>query len=117
MPVYFAYRSFDHGPTGKYLRRFEDDTVLGWFRRHWEHLAVEDADEADRRLTEVLGCDGWFLWNPFRTAAAGLPCPKSGKALTLPSSGLPRGRQACRQPALRSGLHGGGRRGRGPLLL
>ena len=65
MPVYFAYRSFDLGPTGKYLKRFEDDTVLEWFRRHWKHLAIEDADLADERLTEVLGCDSWFLWNPF----------------------------------------------------
>jgi hypothetical protein len=82
MPVYFAYRSFDLGPTGKYLKRFEDDTVLGWFRRHWDQLAVEDIEEADRRLTEALGCDGWFLWNPFRMAAeAKLPPPESDEAL------------------------------------
>jgi hypothetical protein len=68
MPVYFAYRSFDVGPTGKYLRRFEDDTVLAWFRRHWEHLAVGDLRQADDRLTELLGCNGWSLWNPFPAA-------------------------------------------------
>jgi hypothetical protein len=82
MPVYFAYRSFDLGPTGKYLKRFEDDAVLDWFRRHWEYLAVEDSEQADDRLTEVLGCGGWFLWNPFQMAAEeGLRPPKSGKAL------------------------------------
>jgi hypothetical protein len=82
MPVYFAYRSFDLGPTGKCLKRFEDDTVLDWFRRHWEHLAIADREQSDERLTEVLGCNGWFLWNPFRMAAEeGIPPPASGKAL------------------------------------
>jgi uncharacterized protein (TIGR02996 family) len=82
MPVFFADRSFDLGPTGKYLKRFEDDTVLGWFQRHWEHLAINDRDQADERLTEVLGCDGWFLWNPFRLAAEeGLPPPQTAEEL------------------------------------
>jgi hypothetical protein len=82
MTVYFAYRSFDLSPTGKYLKRFEDDTVLDWFRRHWEHLAIEDPEQADDRLTELLGCDGWFLWNPFQMAAQErLPPPRSSEAL------------------------------------
>jgi uncharacterized protein (TIGR02996 family) len=82
MPVYFAYRSFDLGPTGKYLKRFEDDTVLAWFRRHWDHLAVEDIEQADERLTEALGCDGWFMYNPFRMAAVqGLRPPKTDRTL------------------------------------
>src|SRR5205807_6267803 len=58
------------------------DTVLDWIRRHWEHLVIDDEEEADERLTKVLGSDGWFLWNPFYTAAAeGLPRPRTGKAL------------------------------------
>jgi hypothetical protein len=82
MPVYFAYRSFDHGPTGKYLRQFEDDTVLDWVRRHWEYLAIEPREESDERLTELLGSDGWFLINPFATAAEmGMPVPESEEAL------------------------------------
>jgi uncharacterized protein (TIGR02996 family) len=82
VPVYFAYRSFDLAPTGKYLKRFEDDTVLAWFLRYWDHLAIEDSEQADQRLTEVLGCDGWFLYNPFRQAAEdGLRPPKTEKAL------------------------------------
>ena len=28
MPVWHVYRSFDVAPTGKHLRRFDDDTVL-----------------------------------------------------------------------------------------
>jgi hypothetical protein len=82
MPVYYAYRSFDLGPTGKYLKRFEDDTILAWFQRYWDYLAVADVDIADRRLTEVLGSDGWFLWNPFHSAAEdGRAAPTSDEEL------------------------------------
>src|SRR4051794_36581287 len=81
MPVYFAYRSFDLGPTGKYLKRFEDDTVLAWFQRHWDQVAVADRIVADQRLTEVLGCDGWFLWNPFLVNEIGSPAPSNDEEL------------------------------------
>jgi uncharacterized protein (TIGR02996 family) len=56
--------------------------VLDWFRRNWEYLAIADREEAERRLTEVLGCDGWFLWNPFHTAAEeGLTPPGSNNGM------------------------------------
>jgi hypothetical protein len=80
MPVWHVYRSFDVAPTGKHLRRFDDDTVLEWFRRNWSYLAVEDRDLADQRLIEVLGYGGWPLYMPFiRSAEQGLPPPKSIK--------------------------------------
>src|SRR4051812_31055244 len=44
------------GPTEKYLKRFEDDTVLDWFRARWERLADIDYREAELRLTDELGC-------------------------------------------------------------
>src|SRR5437899_1246472 len=82
MPVWFVYRSYDLGLTGKHVRRFEDDTVLGWFQSHWEHIAIEDRDEADKRLEGTVGCDGWFLWNPFHAAAEEwTPCPSSHQEL------------------------------------
>ncbi|MGL4553370.1 MAG: hypothetical protein ACRC33_19560 [Gemmataceae bacterium] len=78
MPVWFVYRSFDTGPTGKLVRRFDDDTVLGWFRRNWSYLAVADRDEADDRLWEVLGIGGWPLVVPFiDSGEAGLPPPET----------------------------------------
>jgi hypothetical protein len=77
MPVWHVYRSFDVAPTGKHLRRFDDDTVLGWFRRNWGYLAVGDRDLADQRLIEVLGYAGWPLFMPFvRSAEQGLPPPE-----------------------------------------
>jgi hypothetical protein len=78
MPVWHVYRSFDVAPTGKHLRRFDDDTVLEWFQRNWGYLAVGDRDLADQRLVEVLGYGGWPLFMPFiRSAEQGLPPPKS----------------------------------------
>jgi hypothetical protein len=78
MPVWHVYRSFDVAPTGKHLRRFDDDTLLEWFQRNWEYLAVEDRDLADQRLIEVLGYGGWPLFMPFiQSAERGLPTPES----------------------------------------
>jgi hypothetical protein len=78
MPVWHVYRSFDVPPTGKHLRRFDDDTVLEWFQRNWGYLAVEDRDQADQRLIEVLGYGGWPLFMPFlRSAEQKLPPPES----------------------------------------
>ncbi len=78
MPVWHVYRSFDVAPTGKHLRRFDDDTVLEWFRRNWEYLAVADRNLADQRLIEVLGYGGWPLFMPFiESAEQGLPPPDS----------------------------------------
>jgi hypothetical protein len=74
MPVWHVYRSFDVAPTGKHLRRFDDDTVLEWFQRNWGYLAVADPDLADQRLIEVLGHGDWPLFMPFiRSAEEGLP--------------------------------------------
>jgi hypothetical protein len=78
MPVWHVYRSFDVAPTGKHLRRFDDDSVLAWFQRNWGYLAVEDRDLADERLVEVLGYGGWPLFMPFISSAEdGLPPPVS----------------------------------------
>jgi uncharacterized protein (TIGR02996 family) len=78
MPVWHVYRSFDVPPTGKHLRRFDDDTVLDWFQRNWEYLAVEEDALADERLIEVLGYGGWPLFVPFiQSAEQGLPPPES----------------------------------------
>ena len=55
MPVYFAYRSAYAGPSGKHVVRFEDDTVLGWFQRHWTRLT--SAPDAGKELVRLLGVD------------------------------------------------------------
>jgi uncharacterized protein (TIGR02996 family) len=45
MPVYFVYRSPYDSPSGKRLARFEDDTLLAWFRRHWPTIAKGDVGD------------------------------------------------------------------------
>jgi uncharacterized protein (TIGR02996 family) len=78
MPVWFVYRCYDVGPTARHFRRFDDDTVLEWFQRNWEDLAVDEQELADERLEVVLGCGGWPLFMPFlRSAEEGLPVPDS----------------------------------------
>jgi uncharacterized protein (TIGR02996 family) len=46
MPVHFVYRCGYHGPTCLYRRRFDDATVLDWWRRHWFDIANEDEASA-----------------------------------------------------------------------
>jgi hypothetical protein len=53
MAVYFVFRSHYDEPSGKCLRRFDDATVLDWFRRHWG--LVDEEDVASERIDELLG--------------------------------------------------------------
>src|SRR5262249_14324172 len=56
--------------------RFDDDSVLAWFRRHWDHL--KHAEEADDRLEKLLGISVYGLDSLFRRAAEhDLPAPSS----------------------------------------
>jgi uncharacterized protein (TIGR02996 family) len=50
MTVYFVYRSHYRTPTLNDVRRFEDDSVLAWFRRHWVGLQPEEAYDHVERL-------------------------------------------------------------------
>src|SRR5437764_6639239 len=56
MGVYVVYRSPDIGPTGKYLKRFDDETVVGWFHARWDRLAGGERNAVCRKLKRELGC-------------------------------------------------------------
>jgi uncharacterized protein (TIGR02996 family) len=43
MAVYFVYRSHYGDPAGKRLARFDDESVLAWFRNHWGDRGQLDA--------------------------------------------------------------------------
>jgi uncharacterized protein (TIGR02996 family) len=45
MPVYFVYRCPYDSPSGRRLARFEDDSLLDWFRRHWTQIAKGDVGD------------------------------------------------------------------------
>ncbi len=79
MTVHFIYRSHYEGPTGLHRRRFDDATLLDWFRRHWE--AIPDADRAWSRAAEILGCQVYTFDHLFQAIAEhSLPPPRSVRA-------------------------------------
>ena len=57
MTTYFVYRSPYHGPSGKYLKRFADATVLDWFRRHWRAIPEGPDFPAHKYAEGLLGTD------------------------------------------------------------
>jgi uncharacterized protein (TIGR02996 family) len=82
MSTYFVYRSPYHGPSGKYLKRFDDATVLDWFRNHWR--AVPDGPDyrAHKHAEELLGTDVYGFASLFeRIAEHGLAAPTDERTL------------------------------------
>jgi uncharacterized protein (TIGR02996 family) len=78
MAVYFVYRCPGISPTEKYVRRFDDDNVLDWFRSRWARLAGSDRTAAYRRLKRDLGCPCDELADVF--------CSEDEEARTPPAS-------------------------------
>jgi uncharacterized protein (TIGR02996 family) len=82
MAVYFVYRCHYAGPTEKYVKRFEEDTVLDWFRTHWNHLATTDRRAAHTRVKEVLGQSVYGFSSLFHAAGEhSLPPPETDDQL------------------------------------
>jgi uncharacterized protein (TIGR02996 family) len=75
MSVFFVYRCPYCGPAGLHVKRFEEESILDWLRRHWDHL-MEDPKEAGARAEEMLGCRVYSFPVSFQEAAQeGLPAP------------------------------------------
>jgi hypothetical protein len=75
--VYFTYRRHNLGPSGKYTRRFDDDTVLDWFRNRWR--PVPDVNEANTSWwQDTFGCPSVYgLGSLFEAIGThSLPPPK-----------------------------------------
>src|SRR5262245_26286829 len=80
MSVYFVYRSHYRTPTLNHVRRFEEDSVLAWFQRHWR--AVEDYGEAGGYADQLPGCPGHGSGSLFHAIAEhSLSPPASGAML------------------------------------
>jgi hypothetical protein len=79
MSVFFVYRSHYAGPTGKYVRRFEDNSLLDWFRARWRGAEEDASFEVARTAlgTEVYGFDSLFR----AIAEHGLQAPRSDAEL------------------------------------
>jgi uncharacterized protein (TIGR02996 family) len=82
MSTYFVYRSPYHGPSGKYLKRFADATVLDWFRDHWRGVPDGPDYPPGRYADELLGTDVYGFASLFeRIAERGLAAPQTEQAL------------------------------------
>ena len=80
MSVYFVYRSHYEGPSGKHLRVFDGDSVLGWFQSAWERSKA--ADDVSGWLKAELGCEVYGLASIFEAARdESLPPPTSDRKL------------------------------------
>ncbi len=78
MAVHFVYRSH-YDPTLNHLRRFDDDTVLGWFHRNWK--AVPDPAASDH-VKKLFGRHVYGFRSLFNAIAEhSLPAPASDAAL------------------------------------
>lgn len=79
MAVYFVYRSHYNTPALNHLRRFEDESVLAWFRRNWK--AVPDRG-ASAHVQKLFGCRVYGFRSLFNAIAEhSLPAPPSDAAL------------------------------------
>ncbi|MCI0460728.1 MAG: TIGR02996 domain-containing protein [Gemmataceae bacterium] len=58
MSVHFAFRSPNLEPAGKYVKRFDDETVLDWFAARWGWTSIADEEALERRVNRALGCKG-----------------------------------------------------------
>lgn len=60
MAVYFVYRAHDNGRAERFVRRFEADTVLDWFRSIWK--AIPDENAARQHAWKLFGgLDAWMF--------------------------------------------------------
>lgn len=79
MAVYFVLRSHYDEPSGKLLRRFDDATVLEWFRNRWTSF---DPDDCPDQVYRLLGFYVDPFINLFRAVTeAGLPIPAASVQL------------------------------------
>src|SRR5262249_55454121 len=77
---YFAYRSHYEGPTLVHLKRFNDATVLDWFRNHWPQGLDEEA--AHRWPGTTFGTHVYGFWSlPQAIAEHSLAPPRSAREL------------------------------------
>jgi hypothetical protein len=80
MSVYFVYRSEYEGPSGKHVRKFEADTVLGWFRQVWE--PAKQAADASEWVKSEIGTSVYGFYSLFENARENnLPAPTSDRVL------------------------------------
>jgi uncharacterized protein (TIGR02996 family) len=82
MSTYFVYRSPYHGPSGKYLKRLDDATVLDWFRNHWRAIPEAPDFPAYAHAEQLLGTRVYGFASLFeRIAGRALAAPEDEQTL------------------------------------
>jgi uncharacterized protein (TIGR02996 family) len=80
MAVYLVYRSHYDDPAGKRLKRFDDASVLDWFRNRWR--LSDDPEEVGRLIDEEIGFYVYGLSSLFEHAIEdALPAPRTDRKL------------------------------------
>ncbi len=67
MSIYFVYRSHYDNATQKHLKRFDDPSILDWFRNRWTRWA--DSEDIYHSVAEELGRDVYSFGRLFQTVA------------------------------------------------
>jgi uncharacterized protein (TIGR02996 family) len=80
MSVWFAYRCHYDLPATRFVKRFDEATILEWFRNHCKPIA--DDDEAHAYVKDLFGFEpyafGYFLT---RLAEEKVPPPRNNREL------------------------------------
>jgi uncharacterized protein (TIGR02996 family) len=80
MSVWFSYRCHYDLPAARFVKRFEEGTILEWFRKYCRPIA--DADEASAYAKQLFGFEpygfGYFLT---RLAEEHVPPPRNNREL------------------------------------
>jgi uncharacterized protein (TIGR02996 family) len=80
MTVHFVYRSHYHGPTGLYVKHFDEPSILEWFRNRWRGVRYDAG--AHEYAAELLGTNVYGFASLFdRIAEHALPAPRSSRSL------------------------------------
>lgn len=80
MGVYFVLRSHYEGPTGFFVRHFDDVSILGWFQNRW--AGTKPGQTSLNLVRALVGTDVYGFGSLFEAIAENnLPVPQTDTAL------------------------------------
>jgi hypothetical protein len=80
MSVWFVHRCHHGLPATRFVKRFDEPTLLDWFRNHCKPIA--DADEAEAYVQRLLGIRPYgFSYFLTRLAEEKVPPPRNEREL------------------------------------
>jgi uncharacterized protein (TIGR02996 family) len=100
MSVYFVYRTHYDKPSFNYVTKFEDATVLDWFRHQWLSMQGDETHWNRARACALFGCSDYALYALFAAIREhSLPQPTTSSELqTQLEQHLPFAKEVLIQP-------------------